>query len=448
MANKKTIANYILIGVLAVCLIGLSIYTIFSENQKEAYALQIENRGNDAFYELVSDMDSLEGMIAKLSVSGDTEYLNLLLMDIWRQTGTIQMAIEQLPIDSQQSLRLSQFINRTGDYARQLAIQVSQGTNLSESDLEQISQLQTSYSNLNDHITQIWEDGFTFDIDLDLEKLDNGEDLQGTLDFTNQQYPRLTYDGPFSESTENKEPNNLGTLIYSEQKAKKQAADFMGIKEDALETQMPVEGNLPSYVFTGKSGETTFTIWITKTGGKVLSYMQDMSSEGLTARPSDTKYTKLEQSALEFLEEKKYPTCEANYAQFYNGCAVINMVPTVRHSGYDVKLYPDLIKVWVDIETEQVVGLDATNYFMSGAQRTLPDLTVELQEAETLVNKNLTIENRALALIPTEGQEEILCYEFMGTSGENEFLVYINVQTGKLEDVLIIQHTNEGTLVR
>lgn len=369
-------------------------------------------------------------------------------MDIWRQTGTIQVAIEQLPIDSQQSLRLSQFVNRTGDYARQLSIQVAQGTNLKESDLEQIAQLQTSYSNLNDHITQIWEDGFTFDIDLDLEQLDNGADLQGTLDFANQQYPRLTYDGPFSESTENKEPNNLGTLVYSEQKAAKQAAEFMGVDTDDLETQIPVEGRIPSYVFTGKSQENTFTIWITKTGGKVVSLMYDLKSDGLTARPSDTKYTKLEQSALNYLEEKGYPTCEPNYAQFYNGCAVINMVPTQRHSGYDVKLYPDLIKVWVDIDTEQVVGLDATNYLMSGAQRTLPDLTVQLQEAETLVNKNLRIENRDLALIPTESQKEILCYEFMGTSGDNEFLVYINVQTGKLEDVLIIQDTNEGTLVR
>ena len=34
-----------------------------------------------------------------------------------------------------------------------------------------------------------------------------------------------------------------------------------------------------------------------------------------------------------------------------------------------------------------------------------------------------------LAIIPTEWQTEILCWEFKGKVDDNEFLVYVNAQT-------------------
>ena len=49
-------------------------------------------------------------------------------------------------------------------------------------------------------------------------------------------------------------------------------------------------------------------------------------------------------------------------------------------------------------------------------------------------------------MIPTEYQTEILCWEFKGMVENRQFLVYINVETGKEEDVLVILETPNGTL--
>ena len=49
-------------------------------------------------------------------------------------------------------------------------------------------------------------------------------------------------------------------------------------------------------------------------------------------------------------------------------------------------------------------------------------------------------------MIPTEYQTELLCWEFKGKVEEREFLVYINVESGKEEDVLLILDTPNGTL--
>ena len=50
------------------------------------------------------------------------------------------------------------------------------------------------------------------------------------------------------------------------------------------------------------------------------------------------------------------------------------------------------------------------------------------------------------ALIPTKWNTEVYCWEFKGKVEDNEFLVYINAQTGKEEDILLIVNTPDGTL--
>ena len=52
-----------------------------------------------------------------------------------------------------------------------------------------------------------------------------------------------------------------------------------------------------------------------------------------------------------------------------------------------------------------------------------------------------------LALIPLASGTEKLCWELKGTINGNDYLIYVNVETGVEEDILMIQHTNDGTLV-
>ena len=51
-----------------------------------------------------------------------------------------------------------------------------------------------------------------------------------------------------------------------------------------------------------------------------------------------------------------------------------------------------------------------------------------------------------MAIIPTKWKTEILCYEFKGKVDDTEFLVYINADTGKEENILVILDTPNGTL--
>ncbi len=112
----------------------------------------------------------------------------------------------------------------------------------------------------------------------------------------------------------------------------------------------------------------------------------------------------------------------------------------------EVTMYPDLIKLKIALDNGEVLGIETTGYLNSHEQRNLPTPKISKEEAKKNLNKNLEIRSEALAVIPTEYQTEILCWEFKGRVDENEFLVYINAENGREEDILVIQNTPNGTL--
>jgi len=49
-------------------------------------------------------------------------------------------------------------------------------------------------------------------------------------------------------------------------------------------------------------------------------------------------------------------------------------------------------------------------------------------------------------LIPTNYKKELFCYEFKGKLNNNDFIIYINAETGEEEDILMIVNTPNGVL--
>jgi hypothetical protein len=69
-------------------------------------------------------------------------------------------------------------------------------------------------------------------------------------------------------------------------------------------------------------------------------------------------------------------------------------------------------------------------------------------ECETKLSPLLECKSRGLALIPSDGENEIYCYEYKCESEDGrQVLVYINAQTGQEESILILLENESGTLV-
>lgn len=113
----------------------------------------------------------------------------------------------------------------------------------------------------------------------------------------------------------------------------------------------------------------------------------------------------------------------------------------------DVVIYPDLIKVKIALDNGEVLGIEATKYLNSHKEkRELKEVKITKEQAQELINPNLEIKSINKAIIPTEWKTEIMCWEIKGNTKGNDFLVYINVETGAEEDILMIIDTPNGTL--
>ena len=111
-----------------------------------------------------------------------------------------------------------------------------------------------------------------------------------------------------------------------------------------------------------------------------------------------------------------------------------------------VIVYPDLIKVKMAMDNGEILGFETSGYLNSHEEREIKIAKVSMEQAKEKLNKNLQIMSEGKAIIPTKWKTEILCYEFKGKVEDTEFLVYINCETGKEEDILVVLDNENGEI--
>ena len=143
-----------------------------------------------------------------------------------------------------------------------------------------------------------------------------------------------------------------------------------------------------------------------------------------------------------FLKEKGFYNMKETYYLKQDGIVTINYA----YEQEGVIIYPDLIKVKVALDNGEILGIETSGYLNSHYERKIKKASISKDKAKKTLNKNLQILSEKMAIIPTEYKTEKYCYEFKGKVDEKEFLVYINAETGREEDVLVIVNTPNGTL--
>ncbi len=166
-----------------------------------------------------------------------------------------------------------------------------------------------------------------------------------------------------------------------------------------------------------------------------MNYNRDVTAEILSNEEADNK-------GKEYLEKRGYTNMKETYYLKQEGIMTINYA----YVQDGVVMYPDLIKVKVALDNGDILGVETTGYLNNHTVRDISNIKITKEEAKKTLNSQLNIESEGMAVIPTEWQTEILCYEFKGKVDDTEFLVYINAENGREEDILVIKDTPNGIL--
>ena len=452
MSKKlKTTTSYIIIGIIfAVVIAGAAIYYAYQESRE--YITASENGYNMAFFELVDYVQNVETYLAKALISTTPEHGAETLTNVWREASVAQSCLAQLPINSNELENTSKFLNQVSDYSYSLSRKAIGGENLSQEDLNNIKQLHTYSLDLENTLNQLSTDLNSGRIKWN-ELRDEGtkafatqvssitKDSFSNLEENFHEYAGLIYDGAFSEHISSAEKKGLTGDDIDEEKAKEIVKNFYGEdKIDNIESHGYSENaEIPSFDFNVKmkEGDIDATISVSKKGGHVIfaNYNRAVGAETLTQERAD-------EIAKEFLNNHGYTNMKETYYLKQDGIVTINYA----YNQENVVMYPDLIKVKVALDNGEILGLESTGYLNNHQKRDITNVKITKEEAKKNLNKNLEITSEGMAVIPTEWKTEILCYEFKGKVDEREFLVYINAENGKEEDVLVITNTPNGTL--
>lgn len=422
--------------------------------QKRAHALEesVENQYNRAFHELVYYIDDIDTQLTKAQLASSPAQLATVASTIFRQSAEAKSCLGQLPTSDVQLDNTAKFLSQVGDYTYVLSQDAINGSEVSDEAYDNLASLNEYAATLSNTLKGIESKIYSGEIRIsDVTSVnDNGAgavhaaesgilgDLEN-IEKSFEEYPSLIYDGPFSEHIENRESvmlKDAGQITRSE--AQKKAEEFLGMKGRDLKFESLSENTaIEAYTFTKTTKTDDISISITKNGGYVLYFLDN--TEGGKENYDIDAATK---AAAGFLEEKGFSDMVSSYYEKKNGIATINFA----YSQNGVICYSDLIKVRVALDTGEIVGMETKGYLMNHRERENVTAALSAEEARANVSTRLSVNSTGLAVVPKDSMQEVLCYEFHGTFKDKNFLVYVNAENGREEEIFILIESDEGIL--
>ena len=441
-----------MLSVIVTLLIIVAVLGFLLYRKQREYRQASENSYNMAFFELVDYVQNVETYLAKSLISSTAEHGAETLTHLWREANLAQSYLARLPIESQELANTEKFLNQVSDYSYSLSRKNIYNEDLTQEDLDNLTELHQYSVELENTLNQLsadlnegrfkWDELTKKGTVAFAQQVDNiSKESFSNLEENFHEYSGLIYDGAFSEHMTSQEPKALTGDDIDEETAKQKAVEFIEQDKCKEVSNLGLSENatIPVYDFSiTNQNDETINISVSKKGGHIVNMNtnRDIMVEAISQEEANDK-------GKEFLASKGFENMKETYYLKQEGIVTINYAATQN----DVVLYPDLIKVKVALDNGEVLGVETTGYLNNHTIRDLSNIKITVEEAKASLNSNLEIESQGLAVIPTEWKSEILCYEFKGKVDDKEFLVYINTENGREEDILIITDTQNGTLV-
>ena len=435
---------WILLSVILLIVIAILGYNLYE--QKNKYATITENDYNKVFYEVVDYVQNVKTYLAKTMVSKTAEHGAEMLTHVWRESNLAQSYLGMLPIESQELENTEKFLNQISEFSYSLSRKTIEGNELSDDDMSKIKELYNYSNDLSNTLNEMSDELNNGTLKwADLVKNTESSKITEVSGFdvvedNFHEFTGLIYDGAFSEHITSSEKKGLTGEDIDEETAKQKAEEFIG-KDKIKETKSNgyVEnGDIPVYRFEITTNEEqNIGISISKKGGHVvfLNYNRNVTEENISPEEAVQK-------GKEYLNNKGFPNMQETYYLKENGFITVNYA----YKQNNVVIYPDLIKVKIALDNGEIIGLESTGYLNNHYERNISKNLISIEDAKKQLTNNIEIKSEGLAIIPTEWNTEILCYEFKGKVEDIDFIAYINAETGEEEDILIITNTPNGTL--
>lgn len=406
-------------------------------NQKSnSYQRRLTNLYLSSLDSLCDSLGNINIGLKKTAYVTTPEKLSLVAAEIYHESGRAMSALSQLEADGDLS-KVYKFVSQAGDYSLAVSRNLISEGEIKEEERENLKALQQAAEKLAHGIDEmrinVWSGEETKLSPQTTVSVDEVTEISETM----SDYPTLIYDGPYSDHILTGESEMLASSReITLEEAREKAAKTLSVSIDALEYSGEQEGKLPAYRFI--TDDTV--IAVSKRGGYTLYFRKyrQMSESLLSYEQALTR-------AKEWLSAHSNLSFKESYFFADEGVCTVNFA--YKEGG--TVCYTDLIKVGVALDNGEIVLCEADGFIMNHTARTIKTPAFSLEEAQKIVSPSLTVNAASRVLIPSDGEKEKACYEFVCADSEGqEVLVYINSENLREERIFLVLKTDGGTLTK
>jgi len=442
---QKLLPIFIISTVVLTIAIGAVLIAFYQlKKTDEQSSKTLESVYSSSYYSMVDSVNNLQVNADKFETVTTSSAQRELLRDMEQDCAYIVAGLSVLPIDAQNSNSAIKFFNQVSGMCEAYITKIDKGESLNSEQLILVDKAEMALSiiksKLNTHNDLVRKGDYEF-ISVgvfDDEGVTQFSNSIGNLTATEIDYPTMIFDGPFSDSLENKQIRGLSENEVTKEQAQDYVKNVVYQNEEVeIEYLGETFGDFVTYDFKIVKEDAEYIAQVTKRQGLLLTIC------GYVAQQEPNISTeKAQELAQSFSKRVGFGDLTVTWLEVKQNVAYINLAPTQN----DVVLYPDLVKVKVDMYKQSIVGFEAKNYAFNHVQRNFSKL-ITLEDAEQKLGFDYVVLNTREAIIALENDIEVAVYEFACERIDGLYYYYIDANIGEIVQILKVVDSNGTPLL-
>ena len=410
----------------------IAYYQVYTSSKQNANVL--EGVYTSSYYSMVDNVNNLAVDLSKYSTLSTNKAKTTKIQDMMEDCNYILAGLSVLPINEENVVSTTKFFNQVKGLCEAYLNVLNDGKSLTQQQELVFDEISIVVGKIKENFNKqnygMYDTGFNF---IDASVFDNtgmNELSAGMGDLTDEsiEYPAMIFDGPFSTALETKVVKGL----KKEEISKEQAEDYLknevykNRKDVKVKYESETTGDLTTYDFMVDVDGKSFNAQVSKREGLLITISG-------YAESGDAIMSKEEASemAKTFANNIGFENMESVWLEVHSNVAYINLAPVIQN----VIMYPDLVKVKIDLTAQEIIGFEAVNYAFNHIERSL-SFNAPVNDCEKILGFDYKVLKSSKAVIRLDNGKEIATYEFITERIDGMYFYYINANTLEIEKVL------------
>ncbi len=435
ISNKKEVSRFysVFFALIALCAIAVAVIVHVSLTAKldrqhatvvtddNIYKIALENNLSDNLYSSIDSLSAIDTHLGKLAITKDHAMQHQLLHDIAMCSSNLSVSMAHLPIvDDDIKYNLEHYINGLYSCADNLGSYVASGKQLTVEHTALLAEMRTMTHSIYDTLNGMSIENGLMPITNSLYADGNNiiNDTIGAIDSDMLHTACEHLDEHYEQKAQCIELGKTISIDEAKSMVKDIVSSYHGIDADNVDI-VNAEGENTAFYFVNVEAKGSSAYVILTKDGRVAQIDTVTFAVG-----QPTKDTNL--IAEQYCNKLGYNVTAIGMPRVEGDIQYLTLCPVID----EVTVYPDMIKVAVDITNGTVVSFNAMCYLANHRDRQIQWGELTIDDMHSNICEGAKVHATGRAIVERDGVEHSCCELCLGM-GKDMYLLHVDSHTGE-----------------